>query len=106
MVHALQDPIHTQGISLPLGARDTGHTVGSAGGVRRMTPVECERLQGFPDDWTRIEWRGKPAERCPDGHRYKACGNSMAVPVMRWIGKRIAVYEAGRLDGAGAVVST
>lgn len=62
--------------------------------VRRLTPRECERLQGFPDDWTRIPWRGKPANECPDGPRYKACGNSMAVPVMRWIGKRIVQVEA------------
>ena len=58
--------------------------------VRRLTPIECERLQGFPDDYTMIPWRGKPADQCPDGPRYKALGNSMAVPVMRWIGKRIA----------------
>jgi len=57
--------------------------------IRRLTPVECERLQGFPDNWTRIPWKKKPAEDCPDGPRYKACGNSMAVPVMRWIGQRI-----------------
>ena len=57
--------------------------------VRRLTPREFERLQGFQDDWTKIPWRGKPAEECPDGPRYKACGNSMAVPVMRWIGERI-----------------
>lgn len=62
--------------------------------VRRLTPVECERLQGFPDNWTRIPWRGKPAEECPDGPRYKAMGNSMAVPVMRWIGERIARCES------------
>ena len=61
--------------------------------VRRLTPVECERLQGFPDNWTRIPYRGKPAEQCPDGPRYKACGNSMAVPVMRWIGERIQMME-------------
>lgn len=61
--------------------------------VRRLTPVECERLQGFPDDWTAIPWRGKPAEECPDTPRYKALGNSMAVPVMRWIGERIAMVE-------------
>ena len=61
--------------------------------VRRLTPRECERLQGFPDDWTRIPYKGKPAERCPDGPRYKACGNSMAVPVMRWIGERIDFVE-------------
>ena len=57
--------------------------------VRRLTPIECERLQGMPDNHTRIPWRGKPAEECPDGPRYKAIGNSMAVPVMRWIGQRI-----------------
>ena len=57
--------------------------------VRRLTPKECERLQGFPDDWTKIEWNGKSADDCPDGHRYKACGNSMAVPVIRWLGVRI-----------------
>jgi DNA (cytosine-5)-methyltransferase 1 len=61
--------------------------------VRRLTPVECERLQGFPDNWSRISWKGKPETECPDGPRYKACGNSMAVPVMRWIGERIAAYE-------------
>jgi DNA (cytosine-5)-methyltransferase 1 len=58
--------------------------------VRRLTPIECERLQGFPDDYTAIPWRGKEA---PDGPRYKALGNSMAVPVMRWIGKRIQQVE-------------
>lgn len=57
--------------------------------VRRLTPVECERLQGFPDNYTLIPWRKKPASECPDGPRYKALGNSMAVPVMRWIGARI-----------------
>ena len=57
--------------------------------VRRLTPCECERLQGFPDDWTLIPYRGKPAGECPDTPRYKALGNSMAVPVMRWIGERI-----------------
>lgn len=59
--------------------------------VRRLTPRECERLQGFPDDYTLIEYRGKPAS---DGPRYKALGNSMAVNVMRWIGARIAQYES------------
>ncbi len=57
--------------------------------VRRLTPVECERLQGFPDNHTRIPWNGKTAADYPDGHRYRAIGNSMAVPVMAWIGKRI-----------------
>lgn len=58
--------------------------------VRRLTPIECERLQGFPDNHTLIGWRGKDADECPDGPRYKAIGNSMAVPVMRWIAERIA----------------
>lgn len=58
-------------------------------GVRRLTPRECERLQGMPDDYTLIPWRGKPAEECPDGPRYKAIGNSKAVTVVRWIGQRI-----------------
>lgn len=61
--------------------------------VRRLTPLECERLQGFPDGHTLIAWKGKPADECPDGPRYKAIGNSMAVPVMRWIGKRIAAVD-------------
>ncbi|PJE80684.1 putative BsuMI modification methylase subunit YdiP [invertebrate metagenome] len=57
--------------------------------VRRLTPKECERLQGFPDDYTRIPYRKRPEENCPDSPRYKALGNSMAVPVMYWIGRRI-----------------
>ena len=62
--------------------------------VRRLSPVECERLQNFPDNYTRIPWRGKPAEQCPDGPRYTALGNSMAVPVVRWIGERIALFNS------------
>lgn len=58
--------------------------------VRRLTPRECERLQGFRDDYTAITFKGKPAA---DGPRYRALGNSMAVPVMRWIGERIAMVE-------------
>jgi DNA (cytosine-5)-methyltransferase 1 len=65
--------------------------------VRRLTPRECERLQGFPDDYTQISWRGKEPEDCPNGHRYKAMGNSMAVPVMRWIGERIQMVEEEKL---------
>jgi DNA (cytosine-5)-methyltransferase 1 len=61
--------------------------------VRRLSPRECERLQGFPDDHTMISWRNKPADQCPDGPRYKALGNSMAVPCMAWIGKRIDAVE-------------
>ena len=56
-------------------------------------PLECERLQGFPDGHTLIAWKGKPAEECPDGPRYKAIGNSMAVPVMRWLGERIEAVD-------------
>ncbi|ENL8210644.1 Dam family site-specific DNA-(adenine-N6)-methyltransferase [Salmonella enterica] len=76
----------------PNGGR-AGMGVGAVGWgmqVRRLTPVECERLQGFPDNHTLISWHGKDAADCPDGQRYKAIGNSMAVPVMRWIGERIA----------------
>ena len=58
--------------------------------VRRLTPRECEALQGFPPDYTAIPWRNKPADQCPDGPRYKALGNSWAVPNVRWIGQRIA----------------
>ena len=65
--------------------------------VRRLTPLECERLQGFPDGWTAIEYRGKTA---PDGPRYKALGNSFAVPVVAWIGKRIDLFER---EGAEAL---
>lgn len=65
----------------------SGPTLLSSMAVRRLTPRECERLQGFPDDYTLIHVRSKPAA---DGPRYKALGNSMAVPVMAWIGRRIA----------------
>jgi DNA (cytosine-5)-methyltransferase 1 len=61
--------------------------------LRRITPKEAERLQGFPDDWTKVPYRNKSAEQCPDGQRYKAVGNSMAVPVMRWLGGRILKIE-------------
>jgi DNA (cytosine-5)-methyltransferase 1 len=63
------------------------HAVMNDMAVRRLTPVECERLQGFPDSYSNIPWNGKPDS--PDSHRYKAMGNSMAVPCMSWIGKRI-----------------
>ena len=61
--------------------------------IRKLTLIESERLQGFPDGWTKIPYRNKSEEVCPDGPRYKACGNSMAVPVMRWIGQRIQMVE-------------
>lgn len=64
--------------------------------VRRLTPVECERLQGFPDDYTNLGIDGRPA---PDTHRYRALGNSMAVPVMRWIGEGIELVEQAKRDG-------
>ncbi len=63
------------------------HAVSYQTKVRRLTPIECERLQGFPDNYTNIPWNGKA--EAPDGHRYKALGNSMAVPVMQWIGDGI-----------------
>lgn len=69
--------------------RGHSHAVATASAVRKLLPVECERLQGFPDEYTRIPYRGKLAEECPDAPRYKALGNSWAVPVIRWIGKRI-----------------
>ena len=65
--------------------------------VRRLTPNECLRLQGFPDFHTQIPWKGKPAEQCPDGPQYKAAGNSWAVPVARWVGQRIQMFEEGVL---------
>jgi DNA (cytosine-5)-methyltransferase 1 len=73
------------------GPTHSGPKVMQSMAVRRLTPKECERLQGFPDDYTNIK------ENCPDGHRYKAMGNSMAVPVMQWIGKRIQMVEDGLL---------
>ena len=80
--------------ALSSSASDINHTGGVINpadrmAVRRLTPKECERLQGFPDDHTLISWRNKPADQCPDGPRYKALGNSMAVNCMRWIGERI-----------------
>lgn len=60
--------------------------------VRKLTPRECERLQGFPDDYTKIPYRNKSIDECPDSPRYKAIGNSMAVPVMKWIGLRLIDY--------------
>ena len=67
--------------------------VGWQSTVRKLLPVECERLMGFPDNHTRISWKGKPEEECPDAPRYKACGNSMCVNVMAWIGHRIQAVE-------------
>jgi len=79
------DPCHT------LARHSAAHAsvVTASTSVRRLTPVECERLQGFPDNYTQIPWNKKVSIDCPDGLRYKAMGNSMAVPVMNWIGTRI-----------------
>ena len=92
--HALQE----KAVPIRSTASDICHTGGVINpadrmAVRRLTPRECERLQGFPDDHTLIPWRNKPADQCPDGPRYKALGNSMAVPCMTWIGKRIDAVE-------------
>ena len=84
--------IDESGTSYTLTAGDR-HAMQYGHQVRRLTPIECERLQGFPDNYTQIPWRNKAPEDCPDGPRYKAMGNSMAVPVMRWIGERIKRVE-------------
>ena len=91
VVHGRQDPVSSM-TAYTLDRQGSGNTnviFSKAGKVRRLTPTECERLQGFPDNYTLIPWRNKPAEQCPDAPRYMAIGNSMAVPVMRWIGRRI-----------------
>ena len=75
------------------GGGDKPHVL-TAMQVRRMTPTEAERLMGFPDGYTAIPWRKKPASECPDGPRYRALGNSWAVPCVSWIGKRIQVEVA------------
>ena len=79
----VDDPMYTLETRQP-------HGVLTPSQVRRLTPRECERLQGFPDDYTLIDYRGKPA---PDGNRYKVLGNSMAVPVMKWLGERIELIN-------------
>jgi DNA (cytosine-5)-methyltransferase 1 len=85
-----QDPTHGP-VADALGTKDRGHGISQRGSaVRRLTPIECERLQGFPDRWTAITYRKKAAS---DGPRYRALGNSMAVPVMAWLGQRIALVE-------------
>ena len=74
--------------------RTPNHSVALGSSVRRLTPRECERLQGFPDDWTKIAYRGRTADKCADAPRYHALGNSWAVPVVRWIGERIKEVDA------------
>lgn len=68
--------------------------------VRRLTPIECEKLQGFPPNWTKIPYRNKSADDCPNGVRYKALGNSMAVNVMAWIGQRVQATQGVKVYGA------
>ena len=93
-VNAKYDPLIKEQETMPTLVARGPHAIQQRDmKVRRLTPRECERLQGFPDDWTRIQWKGKKPEECPDGHRYKAMGNSMAVPVMRWIGQQIKQVE-------------
>jgi DNA (cytosine-5)-methyltransferase 1 len=86
----------TMGIPISVGVcgtlvKNQTQAIHRATAVRRLTPTECERLQGFPDGWTDIHHGGKAT---PDGQRYKALGNSMAIPPMRWIGQRIAMVDA------------
>ena len=118
VVHGTQDPCVNNNLAFPLGRNNGGENAvctqamkevtmsitasyGAGGAdydtkplvfpaVRKLTPIECERLQGFPDDWTKVPYRNKLAEDCPDGPRYKAIGNSKAVPAVRWLGQRIA----------------
>lgn len=84
-----EGPHDTANIRAASGGSSRSYAASEAWGVRRLTPRECARLQGFPDDWAMIPWRGKPAEQCPDGPQYRAYGNSMAVNVMCWLGERI-----------------
>ena len=88
---------HGKGFTVDGPAYTLDRTVQSVAGpnmqVRRLTPKECERLQGFPDNFTKIPYKGKSPDQCADGPRYKALGNSMAVPVLTWIGKRIVEVE-------------
>jgi site-specific DNA-cytosine methylase len=80
--------------SPPLRKSHMGQGVMTRAAVRRLTPLECERLQGFPENHTNIPNYNPFTAECPDSPRYKALGNSMAVPVMRWIGERIALVDS------------
>lgn len=84
------DPAYTMGAN-------HSHGIASGQTLRRLTPLECERLQGFPDNYTNIPYNGKPESS--DAPRYKALGNSMAVPVMRWLGERIQAVETLITEG-------
>jgi len=96
-----EGPHDTANIRAASGGSSRSYAASQAWGVRRLTPRECERLQGFPDGWTAIPWGKKVAEECPDGPRYKALGNSMAVNVMCWIGERIEAVRAVEVKGEG-----
>ena len=85
--HTMDEPTGPLLKGSPTGGGRPLPAIANAMQVRRLTPTECERLQGFPDGYTNIPWRKKP--EAPDGPRYKALGNSMAVPCMKWIGERI-----------------
>ena len=90
VINGRQNPIVSKTLAQTLDTFSHTNVINaSSKDIRRLTPLECERLQGFSDNYTQIEWNGKPKDQCPDSHRYKAIGNSMAVPVMRWIGERI-----------------
>ena len=78
-----------KGVSSDSFGHDSQQLVNTETKVRRLTPIECERLQGFPDNWTQIAWNGKEPKDCPISHRYRCLGNSMTTNVMRWIGERI-----------------
>ena len=94
VINGRQCPIVSKNLTQTIDTFSHTNVINSSGkSIRRLTPLECERLQGFPDNYTQIEWKGKPKDQCPDSHRYKAIGNSMAVPVMRWIGERIKRIE-------------
>lgn len=82
VTQTLRNPHGTSGDALPAVHQDTS--------VRRLTPIECERLQGLPNEWTLVPWRGKPESECPDGPRYKGIGNGQTVNVMEWLARRIA----------------
>lgn len=86
--HMTQDPIYGDEFTPALGVTSSGMGV-NQGGVRRLTPRECERLQGFPDDWTLID-----GIKCPDSRRYAAMGNAVTVNVAEWIGRRIVAVDA------------
>lgn len=93
VLDARQDPISSEGVSLTLGTKDRGHALLTPEDlrVRKLTPEECERLQGFPTGWTNVPWNGK--ETSPDSLRYIVLGNSKAVNVARWIGTQIQMVD-------------